>query len=113
MQQRGRVTMWMAVTPLALAGCQLPAARVAGVAPTHGGDAAARLESALAGDYDNDEQVRQSRAGVRAGTQVAVPHLREQWRLLQHDRDHSLWLWHWQSQDPAAPATADWLYRLA
>src|ERR1700676_3236941 len=114
MQQRLRVMTWMAMTMAALlSGFQMPALRCAGAVHNNGGDAATRLETALGGDYDNDEQVRQARAGVRAGSQVAVPHLREQWRLLQHERDHSLWLWHWQSQDPSAVATADWLYRVA
>jgi CpeT/CpcT family (DUF1001) len=114
MQQRLRVMTWMAMTMAALlSGCQMPAPRGAGAVHNNGGDAAMRLETALGGDYDNDEQVRQARAGVRAGSQVAVQHLREQWRLLQHERDHSLWLWHWQSQDPSAVATADWLYRVA
>src|SRR5512141_3370976 len=112
MLQRFGVTTWVAVTMLALSGCQLAAPR-AGGATVNSGDAVARLETALAGDYDNDEQVRQARAGVRAGTQVAVPHLREQWRLLQHDRDHDLWLWHWLSQDPSSVASVDWLYRVA
>jgi len=93
-----------------LSGCQMPATRTAGAAPN--GGAAARLETALTGDYDNNEQVRQSRASVHAGTQVAVPHLREQWRLLDQGRDHSLWLWHWQSLDSPGTATADWLYRV-
>ena len=113
MQQRFRVMVWVAITTLVLSGCQLPAPRAGGAAVNNGGDAGARLEAALAGDYDNDEQVRQARAGVRAGTQVAVPHLREQWRLLEHDRDHSLWLWHWLSQDPSSSASVDWLYRVA
>src|SRR5450755_3114504 len=112
MQQRFVVATWMALTMLVLSGCELPAPRAGGAA-VNNGDAVTRLETALGGDYDNDEQVRQARAGVRAGSQVAVPHLREQWRLLQHERDHSLWLWHWQSQDPSAVATADWLYRVA
>jgi hypothetical protein len=115
--QRLNVTTWitiatMLLSGMLLSGCQLPAPRSTGAAPSLNGDAATRLESALAGDYDNDEQVRQARAGVRAGTQVAVPHLREQWRLLQRDRGQSLWLWHWQSQDPLGTATADWLYRI-
>src|SRR5450755_635830 len=111
MQLRLKILMWMVTILAPMSGCQMPARRIAGAAPT--GDAAVRLDAALAGDYDNDEQVRQSRVGVRTGSQVAVPHLREQWRLLEHDRDHGLWLWHWQSQDPPAIATADWLYRVA
>ncbi|MDR3389836.1 MAG: CpcT/CpeT family chromophore lyase [Rudaea sp.] len=104
-----KTTIWVPALLVLMSGCQLPAIRSPGtVANT---DAVARLDAALAGDYDNDEQVRQARAGVRAGSQVAVPHLREQWRLLEHDRDHSLWLWHWQSQDVQANAT-DWLYRI-
>ena len=110
MRQRSMRVMWMAMVAALLCGCQMPATRVAGVP---NGDAAAQLEAALVGDYDNDEQERQARIGVRAGSQVAVPHLREQWRLLEHDRDHSLWLWHWQSQDAPSVATADWLYRVA
>ncbi len=94
-----------------MSGCQMPATRTAGTAQN--GDAAVRLEAVLSGDYDNDEQARQAGAGVRAGTQVAVPHLREQWRLLDRSHDHSLWLWHWQSLDAPATATADWLYRIA
>jgi CpeT/CpcT family (DUF1001) len=111
MQLRLKILMWMVTILAPMSGCQMPARRIAGAAPN--GDAAVRLDAALAGDYDNDEQVRQSRVGVRTGSQVAVPHLREQWRLLEHDRDHGLWLWHWQSQDPPAIATADWLYRVA
>ncbi len=111
MQLRTMMTMWMATTLAVLSGCQLPPARAPGAAPNT--DAIARLDAALAGDYDNDAQVRQARAGVRAGSQVAVPHLREQWRLLEHGRDHDLWLWHWQSQDQPGTATADWLYRIA
>jgi hypothetical protein len=109
MQLRSMMTMWMVVILALLSGCQLPPARSSGT--TSNGDATTRLDAALAGDYDNDAQVRQARAGVRAGSQVAVPHLREQWRLLEHGRDHDLWLWHWQLQDKSG-TTADWLYRL-
>lgn len=111
MQLQSMTTMRVVAILALLSGCQLQVTRVAGAASS--GDATARLDAALAGDYDNDAQVRQARAGVRAGAQVAVPHLREQWRLLEHSRDHDLWLWHWQSQDQPGTATADWLYRIA
>ncbi len=108
----GEIT-WIAMTTLVMSGCELPATRVGGAATSNGGDSMARLQAALAGEYDNDEQVRQSRAAVHAGTALAVPHLREAWRLLDQSRDHSFWLWRLQSPDHADAATALWLYRLA
>jgi hypothetical protein len=110
MTMRLKTMMWVVPIVGMVSGCQLPSPRIGNAAPS--GAAAVRLGEVLAGDYDNDEQVRQAHAGVHAGTRVAVPHLREQWRLLSHDRDHDLWLWHWQSQDPPGTATADWLYRV-
>jgi len=77
------------------------------------GDALTRLNAALAGEYDNDEQVRQSRAAVHAGTALAVPHLRETLRVLDQSRDHSFWLWRLQALDRSEAATALWLYRFA
>lgn len=106
------VLMWGGVMFALLAGCQLPIGR-SGSTPAHESGVVARLDAALSGEYDNDAQVRQARAGVHAGTQIAVPHLREQWRLLEHDNDHSLWLWRLQILDaPNAPA-AMWVYRIA
>src|SRR4051794_18733570 len=66
----------IAVGGLLLAGCQATAATLNEPAVAAGGtaDALGRLNAALAGEYDNDEQVRQSRAAVHAGTALAVPH---------------------------------------
>ena len=111
MQLRSMMTMWVATALALVSGCQMPPTHDARSAPN--GDATARLDATLAGDYDNDEQVQQARAAVRAGSQVAVPHLRQQWRMLEHGRDHSLWLWQWQSQGQPGTASADWLYRVA
>jgi CpeT/CpcT family (DUF1001) len=97
---------------LATSGCQTGALARSTPAAAND-DALTRLNTALAGEYDNDEQVRQARAAVHAGTALAVPHLRETWRLLDQSRERSFWLWRLQSLDRSDAATALWLYRLA
>jgi hypothetical protein len=98
---------WWTVAVMSMLGaCQAPAARTESAA---GGDALARLEATLAGDYDNDEQVRQSLAAKAVG----VPHVREQWRMLEHGRAGSLWLWQLRTSDQTNAARASWLYRLS
>jgi hypothetical protein len=89
-----------------LSGCQA-------AAPPHNapaqGDATARLASALAGDYDNHEQAQQAQSGVRAGTTVAVPHVRETLKALGDD----FWLWRLQVTDAPNPVETAWLYRIS
>jgi hypothetical protein len=105
------MSRWLLIaTVLVLSACQTFAPHGANAAKA--GDAYARVDAALAGQYDNDEQVRQAREGVQAGKKIAVPHLREQWRLLGRDNGDSLWLWRLQEMDQAGVAT-DWLYRVA
>ncbi|HEY7873281.1 MAG TPA: hypothetical protein VIC31_11250 [Rudaea sp.] len=84
----------------ALAACQTMPGR--GV--TAAGDAPARLDAALAGDWDNHEQTQASIAGV------VVPHMRETLRLVDRRRDGSLWFWRLQSTDSKnVSASALWL----
>ncbi|MEO8802113.1 MAG: hypothetical protein ABI304_08490 [Rudaea sp.] len=90
-----------------LAGCQsLPIDHRQAVA----GDAVGRLDAVLAGEYDNHEQLRQVAVKVRAGTVIAIPHLREQWRSLSRNHGGSLWLWRLQTLDQPEPVDAVWLY---
>src|SRR5579885_1238845 len=96
------------VIAVPLVGCQAPAPRPA-VAPD-GDDALRRLNAALPGDYDNHEQVLQAARGAGGGKAVAVPHLRETWRLLSSSRDSSLWLWRLRELDRADAPEAVWLY---
>jgi hypothetical protein len=96
------------VLAVLLVGCQAPAPRPA-VAPD-GDDALRRLNAALPGDYDNHEQVLQAARGAGGGKAVAVPHLRETWRLLSSSRDSSLWLWRLRELDRADAPEAVWLY---
>lgn len=81
-----------------LAACQ--------VAPSHGvatGDALARLDSGLAGDWDNHEQTKTASA-------VATPHVRETLRMADQRRDGTLWFWRLQSTDAKNVSTsALWL----
>ena len=111
MQLRSMITMWMMTILALLSGCQAMGVRSGGAAID--GGALARLDAALAGEYDNHEQVQQAAAKVRAGTAVEVPHLRERWRLLERNRTDSLWLWHLQTLDQKTAVGAVWLYRLA
>jgi hypothetical protein len=104
--------LWIVMTLMLLAGCQMPAGRT-NTSSAHQSDAVARLEAALPGEYDNDAQVRQAYAAVSAGTQIAIPHLREQLRLLEQDRDHSLWLWRLQIAQTPDTSAAMWVYRIS
>jgi len=101
---------WIAGAIFFLAGCQ--------IAPGRGnalqqGDGLARIDAALAGEYDNHEQAQQVAANVRAGTAIAVPHLRESLRLLDRERGDSLWLWSLQTLDQPGSTQAAWLYRVS
>ena len=111
MQLRSMITLWMVAVFVLLSGCQMPAQRSGGAAID--GGALARLDAALAGEYDNHEQVQQAAAKVRAGNAVDVLHLRERWRLLERNRADSLWLWHLHTLDQKTVTDAVWLYRLA
>lgn len=82
-------------------------------APSRGvpaGDALARLDTALAGDWDNHEQVKSSASGTSAGTAVAIPRVRESLRRVDSRRDGSLWLWRLESDDAKAQTKALWLF---
>src|SRR5512143_2016460 len=109
MRRWGAMGIAVICAMLATSGCQTGAA-TRGAPVSANDDALTRLSAALAGEYDNDEQVRQSRAAVHAGTALAVPHLRETWRLLDQSRERSFWLWRLQSLDRSDAATALWLY---
>lgn len=85
-----------------LAACQTAPSRDA---PT--GDALSRLDTALAGDWDNHEQVKRATVDAHAGTALAVPPVRETLRLADRGRDGSLWLWRLRSGD--AKTQALWL----
>ncbi len=111
MQLRSMRTMWAVTTLALLSGCQMPIGRNQVARPDT--DALKRLDSILAGQYDNHEQVQTSAASVRAGTALAVPHLREEFRLLARDHGGSLWLWHLQTLDQKNPVDAVWLYLLS
>jgi CpeT/CpcT family (DUF1001) len=99
----------LAATMAMLSGCQMP---VTHADPAAGGDAFERLNNALPGDYDNDEQVRTASAGTKSGAQLAVPHMRERWKMLERGRVNSFWLWQLQVQDSKTAPTL-WVYRLA
>lgn len=92
-------TILISAIPFLLGACQATALRTS--AP---GDALARLETALPGEYDNHEQ-----AGARAPTPVAAPHLRETWKPL----GDGVWLWQIQTLDASNGADAVWIYRLS
>ncbi|MDE2256793.1 MAG: hypothetical protein KGK05_03400 [Xanthomonadaceae bacterium] len=94
-----------------LAACQTVPGRSGAANP--GGDALPRLDSALAGSYDNHEQVQRTGAAAHAGTALAVPHLREHWQALSRAHGGSLWLWRLETSDAPHPATATWLYLLS
>ncbi len=94
---------------IALTGCQsLPVHNAASA-----GDALARFDAAIAGEYDNHQQVQQAATRVQAGTAVVVPHLREQWRALARDHGGSLWLWRLQTVAAKSSTAAVWLYLLS
>jgi hypothetical protein len=95
---------WVLGAILFLSGCETTPGRNTQAQ----GDALARIGAALTGEFDNHEQVQRAGASVRAGTSVAVPHVRETWKALGGD----LWLWRLQSLD-AAPVEATWLYRFS
>jgi len=96
-----------------LGGCEAmpPARHTAKVASAD--DAVGRLEQALPGDYDNDEQVRAASAGARSGSRLAVPHMRQQLRRLEHAHGGDFWLWQLQSRDQATARQSLWIYRIA
>lgn len=82
-----------------LAACQTMPGRSVATA----GDAPARLDAALAGDWDNHEQTKVAAA-------VSTPHVRETLRLADQRRDGSLWFWRLQSTDAKNVSTsALWL----
>jgi len=87
----------------ALVACQNMPGR--GVATA--GDAPARLDAALGGDWGNHEQSQVATAGV------AVPHVRETLRLADHERDGSFWLWRLESTNAKTTTRTLWLYRVA
>jgi len=103
---------WLAVALILLGGCEAVPARK-GVAPANATDALGRLEEALAGDYDNDEQVRAASSAALSGSRLAVPHLREHLRRLEHGRGGDFWLWQLQQADQANTASSSWVYRIA
>jgi hypothetical protein len=90
-----------------LAACQSLPTRHAESAAN--GDAVARLAAVLAGDYDNHEQVQRASKAAHAGSELAVPHIRENWTRLAQGRDGSLWLWRLETVEAAHPARAAWL----
>ncbi|MGH8090574.1 MAG: hypothetical protein ACREO6_03865 [Rudaea sp.] len=73
------------------------------------GDALARLDAALAGDWDNHEQVKHTAADAHAGTTVGIPSVRETLHLADRRRDGSLWFWRLESGDAKASTHALWL----
>jgi hypothetical protein len=87
-----------------LAACQVLPHRAA--AP---GDAPARLDTALAGDWDNHEQAHAAKG--QGG--LAVPRVRETLRLADRRRDGSLWFWRLESTNAGTTTHALWLYRIA
>ena len=101
---------WMAAALIVLGGCEaMPAHK--GVAAASADDAVGRLEQALAGDYDNDEQVRAASAAALSGNRLPVPHLREHLRQLEHGRAGNFWLWQLQAGEHAAQSS--WVFRIA
>lgn len=103
---------WMAMAFMLLGGCEAMPVR-SGAAAANAGDAVGRLEEALAGDYDNDEQVRAASAGALSGSRLAVPHLRERLRKLEHGRAGDFWLWQLQAVDQANAQASSWIFRIA
>ena len=101
--------LWLVLVSVLLCSCQMAALRSGGSAA---GGTLVRLDAVLAGAYDNHQQVKQALVSVKAGTTVAVPHLREHWHLLERDRGDSVWLWQLQTLDQSDDAAATWLYRV-
>lgn len=98
------------ITAVLLSACSaLPGHRSAPASA----QAVSRLDAVLAGEYDNYAQVQREGVKVRAGTVLAVPHLREQWRSLSRDHGGSLWLWRLQTVDAEQPADSLWLYLIS
>ena len=83
-----------------LAACQNAPSR-SGAA----GDALARLDSGLGGDWDNHEQATRP-----ASNAIAVPRLRVALRLADRRRDGSLWFWQLESGNAKARTHALWLF---
>ncbi|MBS0571164.1 MAG: hypothetical protein JSS28_11180 [Proteobacteria bacterium] len=94
------------VLGMALTACQTLTPQASRAA----GNALERLDSALAGDWDNHEQVKDSASGANAGTAVAIPRLRESLHRVDSRRDGSLWWWQLESGDAKAQAKALWLF---
>lgn len=88
-----------------LAACQSAPSRDAPA-----GDALARLDNALAGDWDNHEQVKRASADAHAGATVAVPPVRETLHLADRRRDGSLWFWRLESTNANTTMHALWLF---
>ena len=103
---------WLAVALSLLCGCETMPARH-GAAASNLSDGVGRLQEALAGDYDNDEQVRAASAGARSGSRLAVPHFRQQLRRLEHARGGDFWLWQLQARDQATARQSSWIFRIA
>ncbi|HST27786.1 MAG TPA: hypothetical protein VLK26_05395 [Rudaea sp.] len=88
-----------------LAACQSVPGRGA---PT--GDALARLDAGLAGDWDNHEQVTHAASNAHAGNAISVPAVHESLRLVDQRRDGSLWFWRFESSDAKIRTHALWLF---
>lgn len=93
----------MRLSALLILLCLLSACQTAPSRDVPAGDALARLDSALAGDWDNHEQA------VRPGTAVVVPSVRETLHLADRGRDGSLWFWRIQSAESKTSTSALWL----
>jgi hypothetical protein len=111
MQLRLMRTVGAAAVLALLSACQMQTLR--GDSRTPDAGAISRLDAALAGEYDNHEQVQSAAVEAHAGTALAVPHLREEFRPLSRDHGGSLWLWRLHTLGQKNPADAVWLYLLS
>ena len=90
---------------LLLAGCQsLAAGGASGRPDAAARDELARLAAAVAGEYDNHEQV------AHAGNGVTLMHVAHDLRVVEQQRDHVDWVWRLRSSG-GSPLTSSWLMR--
>ncbi len=90
---------------LLLAGCQsLAAGGASGRSAAAAGDGLAKLAAAVAGEYDNHEQV------AHAGNGATLMHVAHDLRVVEQDRDHVSWVWRLRSSGTGNLASI-WLMR--
>jgi len=89
---------------LVLAGCQSLAAGGPSRRADAAGDGLAKLAAAVAGEYDNHEQV------AHAGNSATLMHVAHDLRVVEQARDHVSWIWRLSSSGTSKLASI-WLMR--